>query len=59
MTNVMESDISNIRRTTPIEAIQKKPIISYLTFLIPGLGQFLNGQFVKGILFFLGSLFPI
>lgn len=57
MTNVMESDISNIRRTTPIEAIQKKPIISYLTFLIPGLGQFLNGQFVKGILFFLGSLF--
>ncbi|MDO5018560.1 MAG: ABC transporter permease subunit [Lagierella massiliensis] len=57
MKNVMESDISNIRRRTPIEVLDKKPKYSYLTFLLPGLGQILNGQKIKAFLFFLGSLF--
>ncbi|WP_300410318.1 sugar ABC transporter permease [Lagierella sp.] len=55
--NVLESDISNIRRSTPIEVEQKNPIISFATFLLPGLGQLINGQKTKGILFLLGSLF--
>lgn len=55
--NVLNSDISDIRRKTPIEIEKQRPIISYLTFLIPGLGQLLNKQYVKAALFFLGSLF--
>ncbi|WP_282926251.1 ABC transporter permease subunit [Helcococcus kunzii] len=55
--NVLNSDISDIRRKTPIEVEKKQPIISYLTFLIPGLGQLLNKQYIKAALFFLGTLF--
>lgn len=55
--NVLESDISDVRRKTPIEVEKTIPIISYLTFLIPGLGQLLNKQFVKAIFFAIGSLF--
>lgn len=57
MDNVLESYISNIRRKTPVEVEQKKPFISFLTVVLPGLGQLLNGQKMKAFLFFLGSLF--
>lgn len=57
MDNVLESYISNIRRKTPVETEQKKPFLSYLTAVLPGLGQLLNGQKMKAFLFFLGSLF--
>lgn len=57
MDNVLESYISNIRRKTPVEVEQKKPFISFLTAVLPGLGQLLNGQKMKAFLFFLGSLF--
>lgn len=55
--NVLESDKSDIRRKTPVEVEKKSPIISYLTFLIPGLGQLLNKQYRKAFFFFLGTLF--
>ena len=57
MDNVLESYISNIRRKTPVEVEQKKPFISFLTVVLPGLGQLLNRQKMKAFLFFLGSLF--
>ena len=57
MDNVLESYISNIRRKTPVETEQKKPFLSYVTAVLPGLGQLLNGQKMKAFLFFLGSLF--
>lgn len=56
-TNVLESDISDIRRKTPIETEKTKPLYAYLTFLIPGLGQLLNGQTRKSIYFAFASLF--
>lgn len=55
--NVLNSDISDIRRKTPQEVDKTKPILSYLTFLIPGLGQLLNKQYEKAIMFFIGTLF--
>lgn len=55
--NVLNSDISDVRRKTPIEVEKKHPILSYLTFPIPGLGQLLNKQYVKALLFFIGTLF--
>lgn len=55
--NVLNSDISDIRRKTPQEVDKTKPLLSYLTLLIPGLGQLLNKQYEKAILFFIGTLF--
>lgn len=55
--NVLNSDISDIRRKTPQEVEKTIPIISYLTFLIPGLGQLLNKQYAKAILFGIATLF--
>lgn len=55
--SVLESDKSDLRRKTPVEVDKKRPIISYLTFLLPGLGQLLNKQYMKALFFFIGSLF--
>lgn len=55
--NVLESDISDIRRKIPIEVMKTKPINSYLTFLFPGLGQLLNGQVGKAVYFAFATLF--
>lgn len=55
--DVLKAEISDVRRKIPIETKRKFPIIGYLTFLIPGLGQFLNRQYIKGLLFFLVSFF--
>lgn len=55
--NVLDSEISDARRKTPIEVEKQRPIFAYLTFLIPGLGQLLNKQYAKAIFFFIGTLF--
>lgn len=54
---VLKSDISDERRKVPAEATRSKPIIAYLTFFLPGLGQLLNKQFIKAAIFFCASLF--
>lgn len=54
---VLNGDISDLRRKTPIEIYRKKPFIAFLTFLLPGLGQLLNKQYKKAILFSLASIF--
>lgn len=53
---VLEADISDIRRKTPIET-EPKPLLAFLTFLLPGLGQLLNKQYAKAFFFFLISIF--
>ena len=55
--NVLKADISDVRRKIPMETGKRFPIIGYLTFLIPGLGQLLNKQYIKGLLFFMLSVF--
>lgn len=57
MIKVMEADISDFRRKIPIEIEKTIPYYSYLTILIPGLGQGLNKQYMKMLLFLLGSAF--
>ncbi|MDI9471969.1 MAG: ABC transporter permease subunit [Tissierellia bacterium] len=54
---VLESDISDLRRKTPIEIEQSIPWKSFLSIPLPGLGQLLNGQWQKGIFFFIASAF--
>ncbi|WP_350342907.1 sugar ABC transporter permease [Proteinivorax tanatarense] len=55
--NVLQADIADLRRKTPMETTKTKPVLAYLTFLIPGLGQILNKQIEKGLLFFLATFF--
>ncbi len=55
--NVLKADISDVRRKIPMETGKRFPIIGFLTFLIPGLGQLLNKQYIKGLLFFMLSVF--
>ena len=54
---VLRSNIADLRRKTPVEIERKSPLFAYLTILIPGLGQIMNGQYVKSIFFFLISFF--
>ena len=54
---VLQSDISDLKKKTPVETTQRLPIVGYLTFLFPGLGQLLNRQYIKSICFFLLSFF--
>ena len=54
---VLNSNLSDIRRTTPAEVNKTMPIWAFLSLPFPGLGQLLNGQWIKGILFALGSLY--
>ena len=53
--NVLESDIADVRRKTPIE-LERFPLISVFTCFLPGLGQLLNKQYVKAGIFFLSSI---
>lgn len=54
---VLKSDISDMKRKTPIEINKTLPFMSYLTLLVPGVGQIFNKQYTKGLLFLLVSLF--
>jgi len=55
--NVMKSNISDVRRRMPVEVLKTKPFYAWLTAPLPGLGQLLNKQYFKAILFAIGSLF--
>jgi len=55
--NVVQANIADLRRITPSETTKSKPILAYTTFLLPGLGQILNKQLEKGLIFLLVSFF--
>lgn len=57
MLSVLQADIADVRRKTPIETSKSVPKFAYLTFLVPGLGQLLNKQFEKAAMFFMMTLF--
>lgn len=54
---ILSSDIADYRRKVPIETTQRIPFIAYLTFLLPGLGQMFNKQYIKAVPFFFISLY--
>lgn len=53
----LASDLAEVRRRTPIETEQKSAWKSIVGLPFPGLGQLLNGQIQKALLFLLGTLF--
>lgn len=55
--SVMESNIADIRRITPVEVEKAKPKLAYRTILLPGLGQLANRQKIKSLFFFALSFF--
>jgi len=57
MKRTLSADLADIRRKTPVEVEKIHPVFAFTTFLLPGLGQLLNKQFVKAVLFFIASLF--
>ncbi len=54
---VLNSNISDIRRKTPVEVKKKFAINTYTSFFLPGLGQALNKQYIKALFFAIASLF--
>lgn len=54
---VVNADIADSRRNVPSEVMKTTPFVSYLTVLVPGLGQLLNKQYIKAVLFALSLIF--
>lgn len=54
---VWKSELSDLRRAIPEEIEPISPVTAIATAPIPGLGQLLNKQPQKALLFFLGALF--
>lgn len=54
---IMNSDIAEVRRIVPIEVDKTIPVMSYITFLFPGVGQLLNKQHTKAIIMFLATIY--
>lgn len=54
---ILKSDIADLRKVIPVEVEKTKPFISFVTLLLPGLGQALNGQLGKMAVMIFGSLF--
>lgn len=54
---VLYADIADMRRKIPIEVHKDRPVFAIPTAILPGLGQLLNRQYMKALLFFIGSLF--
>lgn len=55
--HTVDVNVNDVRRVIPIEVDKKLPFTSYLTFLLPGLGQLLNKQYAKSIIMFLGTIY--
>ena len=54
---ILNSNIADIYRNTPVKVEKTKPRIAYFTLPFPGIGQILNGQYEKGFIFLLATLF--
>lgn len=55
--DILNSNIADIYRNTPIKVEKTKPRIAYFTIPFPGVGQILNGQYKKGSIFLLATFF--
>ena len=55
--NVIKSNISDLKRKTPVETTQKTAFLSWMTLPFPGLGQLLQKQYVKSLVFLLATVF--
>jgi arabinogalactan oligomer/maltooligosaccharide transport system permease protein len=50
-------NMADVRRLYPVEIEKTIPWVSYSTFLVPGIGQLLNKQYIKSIIMFLATIY--
>lgn len=53
----IQAEKNDLQQNIPVEVAQRAPWKSFLSIPIPGLGQILNGQYIKGLLMMLLALF--
>ena len=54
---VLEANLHEVRRNTPVEVTSPNGYKAYVGLLLPGVGQLLNKQYIKGLLFSLVSVY--
>lgn len=54
---ILQQDMSDIIRKTPVEVEKVNKLIPIISFIIPGLGQLINKQYLKAALLFIGTIF--
>ena len=55
--NTVNINVADLRRVYPIETEKTMPWVSWVTFLIPGLAQAINKQYIKAIIMFFATLY--
>ncbi len=55
--NTVNINVADLRRVYPIETEKTMPWVSWVTFLIPGLAQVINKQYVKAIIMFFATIY--
>lgn len=53
---VINEEISDLRRSTPVEVESNRPWLPYVSLLFPGLGQAIHKQWAKALVFFILGL---
>lgn len=57
MINTVDINVNDLRRAYPVEIEKTIPWVSYVSFLVPGLGQLCNKQYIKSIIMFLATIY--
>ena len=55
--NTVNINVADLRRVYPVESEKTLPWVSWVTFLIPGLAQCINKQYVKAIIMFFATIY--
>ena len=55
--NTVNINVADLRRVYPVETEKITPWVSWVTFLIPGLAQAINKQYIKAIIMFFATLY--
>lgn len=55
--NTVNINVADLRRVYPIESEKTLPWVSWITFLIPGLAQLINKQYMKSIIMFIATIY--
>lgn len=55
--NTVDINVADLRRVYPVETEKTMPWVSWVTFLIPGLAQAINKQYIKAIIMFFATIY--
>ena len=55
--NTVNINVADLRRVYPVETEKTMPWVSWVTFLIPGLAQAINKQYIKAIIMFFATIY--